>query len=46
MEFAWLVSSGGNVWEGVTILMELNGYRWPQRQAALCAPSTMHIYTE
>lgn len=36
MESARLVSSGGNVWEGVTILMELNGYRWPQCQAALC----------
>lgn len=43
MESARLVSSGGNVWEGVTILMELNGYRWPQRQAALCVSTTMHI---
>lgn len=43
MESARLVSSGGNVWEGVTILMELNGCGWPRRQAALCTSTTMHI---
>lgn len=43
MESARLVSSGGNVWEGVTILLELNGCGWPRRQAALCTSTTMHI---